>query len=54
MLYYERFANQTVKHTNVYKVTLLEKEGKWAVYYTSPQSFILTISYSLAQKIWGL
>ena len=28
--------------------------GQWAVYYTSPQSFILTFSYRLAQQIWGL
>ena len=28
--------------------------GHWAVYYTSPQTFILLFSYSLAQQIWGL
>ena len=28
--------------------------GHWAVYYTSPESFILTFSYSLASKLLGL
>ena len=28
--------------------------GQWSVYYTSPQSFILTISYLLAYQVWGL
>ena len=28
--------------------------GHWAVYYTSPQNFILTFSYSLARQLWGL
>ena len=29
-------------------------DGHWAVDYTSPQSFITTNSYSLAQQIWRL
>ena len=34
---------------------LAERErGQWAVYYTSPQSFIITFSYSLAYQLWGL
>ena len=28
--------------------------GQWAVYSTSPQSFIITFSYSLAWQLWGL
>ena len=28
--------------------------GHYAAYYTSPQSFIITVSYSLAQQHWGL
>ena len=28
--------------------------GQWAVYYTSPQSFILTFSYSLPLQNLGL
>ena len=28
--------------------------GHWAVYYASPQSFILALSYSLAQQLWGI
>ena len=28
--------------------------GQWAIYYTSPQSFIIPLSYSLAQQPWGL
>ena len=27
---------------------------QWTVYYTSPQNFIITFSYSLAQQLWGL
>ena len=27
--------------------------GLWAVYYTSPQSLIITFSYSLAKQPWG-
>ena len=31
------------------------RRGHWAVYYTSPQqSFIITFSYLLALKLWGL
>ena len=26
----------------------------WAVNYSSPQGFIITFSYSLAYKLWGL
>ena len=29
------------------------ERGQWAVYYSSPQSFII-ISYSLPQQLWGL
>ena len=28
--------------------------GQWAVHYTSPQSFIITFSNSIAQKLLGL
>ena len=28
--------------------------GHWSVYYTSPQSFIIKVSYSLAYQLWGL
>ena len=28
--------------------------GHWTVYYPSPQSFIITFSYSFAYKLWGL
>ena len=28
--------------------------GHCAVYYTSPQSFIITFSYSLTEQLWGL
>ena len=28
--------------------------GQWAVYNTSPQSFIVTLSDSLAKPLWGL
>ena len=28
--------------------------GHWTVYYTSPQSIIITFSYSLALQHWGL
>ena len=32
-----------------------ERESReWAVYYTSLQSFKITISYSLAKQLWGL
>ena len=31
-----------------------EGEGHLAVYYTSPQSFIIKFSYSLALQLWGL
>ena len=27
------------------------ERGHWAVYYTSPQSFIITFSYLLAQQL---
>ena len=26
---------------------------QWSVYYTSPQSFMIKFSYSLAQQLWG-
>ena len=28
--------------------------GHWAVYYSSPESFIITFSHVLAQHLWGL
>ena len=28
--------------------------GQWVVYYTSPQSFMIVFSYSIAQQLWGL
>ena len=31
-----------------------EGRGQWAVYYTSPQSFILTFSYSFVYQLWGI
>ena len=31
-----------------------EGRGHWAVYYTSPQSFIIAFSYLLAQQLRGL
>ncbi len=31
-----------------------EGEGHWVVYYTSPQRFIITFSYSLPQQLWEL
>ena len=34
--------------------TCVSGRGHWAVYYTSPQSFIITFSYSLAYQPWGL
>ena len=30
------------------------ERGQWAVYYTSVQSFTITLSYSLTQQLWGL
>ena len=30
------------------------ERGHWAVYYTSPQSFIITFSYSLHWQLWRL
>ena len=30
------------------------ERGQWAVYYTSPQSFTITFSYSLDKQFWGL
>ena len=27
---------------------------QWAVYYTSPQSFVISFSYSLVHKLWVL
>ena len=34
---------------------MTERErGQLADYYTSPQSFIKDISYSLVQRLWGL
>ena len=38
--------------TLVYK--LPERERGDNVYYTSPRSFIITFSYSLASELWGL
>ena len=31
-----------------------DREGAMEVYYTSPQSFMITFSYRLAQQLWGL
>ena len=32
-----------------------EREGgQWAVNYTSPKSFLIAFSYSLARHLWGL
>ena len=40
---------------NRWIVVLLQGgRGHWAVYFTSPQSFLITFSYSLAQQLWGL
>ena len=30
------------------------ERGQWAVYYMSPQSFMIMFSYSLAKQLWGL
>ena len=30
------------------------ERGQWTVYYTSPQSFKIAFSYSLAEQLWGL
>ena len=30
------------------------ERGQWAVFHTSPQSFIVKFSYLLAQQLWGL
>ena len=32
----------------------IREGGDWAVYYTGPQSFLITFSYSLAQQLWAL
>ena len=34
--------------------TIQGGRGHWVVYYTSPQSLIISFSYSLAQQRWGL
>ena len=31
-----------------------EGRGQWAVYYASPQSFLTTFSYLLAEQFWVL
>ncbi len=37
------------------RATYSQRErGQWAVYYTSPKRFIMTISYSLAWQLLGL
>ena len=38
-------------------IVVCQREGErrhWAVHCTSPQSIIITFSYSLAQQFWGL
>ena len=34
--------------------TKQDGKGQWAIFYTSPQSFIITFSFSLAEQLWGL
>ena len=46
---------ETIKTLMKLKIYCIQrKRGQWAVYYTSPQSFIITFSYLLAQQLWGL
>ncbi len=44
------------KNINVRRVIIenQRERGHWAIYYTRPQSNILTFTYSLAQQLWGL
>ena len=35
----------------IYSIQIQRKRGQWAVYYTSPQSFIITLSYLLALQL---
>ena len=30
------------------------ESGQWAVYYTSPKSFTITLPFSLDYQLWGL
>ena len=36
------------------KVNHIRDRGQWAIYYTSPQRFIITFSYSLVLQLWRL
>ena len=38
-------------HTNTLKVQTQRERGQWAVYYTGPQSFMITFSYSLTTLV---
>ena len=35
-------------------IGLVDFAGEYLIYYTSPQSLLITFSYSLAQQLWGL
>ncbi len=43
------------RHRFEYKISEITRRGRghWAVYYPSPQSFIITFSYLLASQLWG-
>ena len=41
-------------HQQKYSIGNQGGRGHWTVYYTSPQSFIVKFSYSLAQQLWEL
>ena len=43
----------TITHKIIFSI-LQGGRGFWAVYYTSPQTSMITLSYSLAQQLWGL
>ena len=58
--YIEYLANGWINHSHGNLANLLLGKGyqggrsHWAVYYTSPKRFIITVSYSLAYQLWGL
>ena len=43
-----------ISYNQICLVAFFSERGQWAVYYTSPQSFMITFSYSLVQQLWGL
>ena len=44
----------THMNINILCIILQRGRGQWAVHYTSPQSFIITFSNSMAQQLLGL